>query len=135
MQHSSPSQSHCTQVPIKVQHRLAKRRAIRRKRVDLECGCSYYVHINCHNHGFTHRGIHHCSSGNEWRVYLGSPKSPVFQDPQPRPKATPHEPRHHPHQGPVQSQPQEGAGDNEVFLGLEDPHSFTSSDWAFLKSL
>ncbi|UWT60801.1 transcription activator protein [Papaya leaf crumple virus] len=135
MQHSSPSQSHCTQVPIKVQHRLAKRRAIRRKRVDLECGCSYYVHINCHNHGFTHRGIHHCSSSNEWRVYLGGSKSPLFQDPQPRPKATQHEPRHHQHQGPVQSQPQEESGDNEVFLGLEDPHSFTSSDLAFLKSL
>nr|QBO66515.1 transcription activator protein [Papaya leaf crumple virus]QBO66567.1 transcriptional activator protein [Papaya leaf crumple virus] len=132
---SSPSKTHCTQVPIKVQHRLAKRRAIRRKRVDLKCGCSYYVHLNCHNHGFTHRGIPHCSSSNEWRVYLGDSKSPLFQDPQPRPQATQHEPQHHLNQGPVQSQPQETAGDNEVFLGLEDPHSFTSSDLAFLKSL
>nr|WNV28807.1 TrAP [Papaya leaf curl virus] len=43
MRSSSPSKDHFTQVPIKVQHRTAKRRAIRRKRVDLNCGCSYYV--------------------------------------------------------------------------------------------
>nr|CDR32842.1 Transcriptional Activator Protein [Catharanthus yellow mosaic virus]CRL92714.1 Transcriptional activator protein [Cathranthus yellow vein mosaic virus] len=135
MQPSSPSKAHYTQVPIKVRHRAAKRRAIRRKRVDLNCGCSYYVHINCHNHGFTHRGIHHCSSSREWRVYLGDSKSPLFQDNRTPQQATQHEPRHHQHQGPVQSQPQEETGDNEVFLGLEDPHSFTSSNWAFLKSL
>nr|QBO66546.1 transcriptional activator protein [Papaya leaf crumple virus] len=135
MQNSSPSQSHCTQVPIKVQHRAAKRRAIRRKREDLECGCSYYVHINCHNHGFPHKGTHHCSSGNEWRVYLAGPKSHIFQSPQPRPKAIFHEPRHHPPQSPVQSQPQEGTGDTDVFFGLEDLHSFTTSDRALLKSL
>ncbi|ADQ13208.1 AC2 protein [Papaya leaf crumple virus-Panipat 8 [India:Panipat:Papaya:2008]] len=135
MQHSSPSQSHCTQVPIKVQHRLAKRRAFRRKRVDLECGCSYYVHINCHNHGFTHRGIHHCRSCNEWRVYLGNPKSPLFQDNRTPQQAVPNEGRHHLRSDTIQSQPQEETGDNELFLGLEDPHSFTSSDLAFLKSL
>nr|WNP90997.1 transcriptional activator protein [Citharexylum leaf curl virus] len=135
MQPSSPSRAHSTQVPIKVQHRAAKRRAIRRKRVDLNCGCSYYVHINCHNHGFTHRGTHHCSSGDEWRVYLGGSKSPLFQDHRAPQQAILHEPRHHPPQSPVQPQPQEGTGDNEVLLGLDDLHSFTTSDWAFLKSL
>nr|AIO11245.1 transcription activator protein [Papaya leaf crumple virus] len=135
MPHSSPSGGHSTQVPIKVQHRLAKRRTVRSRRVDLECGCSYYIHINCHNHGFTHRGIHHCSSSREWRVYLGNTKSPVFQDPQPRPNAPIHEPRHHRPPDPVQSQPEEGSGDTQVFPGLQDLHSFTSSDLAFLKSL
>ncbi|AIO11240.1 transcriptional activator protein [Begomovirus andrographis] len=132
---SSPSKAHSTQVPIKVRHRAAKRRAIRRKRVDLPCGCSYYVHINCHNHGFTHRGVHHCSSGREWRVYLGDSKSPVFQDNTTPQQAIPNEPRHHQHPDPVQSQPEEGSGDTQVFSGLQDLHSFTSSDWAFLKSI
>nr|CDG50411.1 AC2 [Cotton leaf curl Burewala virus]CDG50417.1 Transcriptional Activator protein [Cotton leaf curl Burewala virus]CDG50423.1 Transcriptional Activator protein [Cotton leaf curl Burewala virus]CDG50443.1 Transcriptional Activator protein [Cotton leaf curl Burewala virus]CDG50448.1 Transcriptional Activator protein [Cotton leaf curl Burewala virus] len=36
MQSSSLSKDHCTQLPIKVQHREAKRRS-RRRRVDLEC--------------------------------------------------------------------------------------------------
>ncbi|QBP05524.1 transcriptional activator protein [Papaya leaf curl Lucknow virus 2] len=134
MQNSSPSQSHCTQVPIKVQHRLAKQGTIRRS-VDLEGGCSYYVPSACHNHGFTHRGTHHCSSGNEWGVYLEGPKSPIFQVLRPRPKAIFHEPRHHHSPDPVQSQPQEGTEDTEVFFGLKNLHGFTTSDRAFLKSL
>ncbi|QJW82788.1 TrAP [Macroptilium bright yellow interveinal virus] len=74
--------SSLTPPSIKIQHRAAKKRqrAIRRRRIDLECGCSIYVHINCRGHGFTHRGTHHCSSSREWRVYLGDIKSPVFQD-------------------------------------------------------
>nr|QBY34639.1 transcriptional activator protein [Chilli leaf curl virus] len=135
MQPSSPSQSHCTQVPIKVQHRAAKRRAIRRKRVDLEGGCSYYVHISCHNHGFTHRGTHHCSSSREWRVYLEGPKFPIFQSNRARQQAIPDEPRHHHRQSPVQPQPQESAGDTQVFHGLPDLHDLTTSDWSFLRSL
>nr|AWK29921.1 transcription activator protein [Tomato leaf curl Gujarat virus] len=134
MRHSSPSQSHCTQVPIKVQHKLAKTWTIRR-RVDLECGCSYYVPSTCHNHGFTHRGTHHCSSGNEWRVYLAGPKSPIFQNLRARPPAILDEPRHHHRQSTVQSQPQESVGDTEVFSGLQNLDDLTTSDWSFLKSI
>nr|AIY68262.1 AC2 protein [Euphorbia yellow leaf curl virus] len=134
MRHSSPSRAHSTQVPIKVQHRAAKR-AIRRKRVDLNCGCSYYVHINCHNHGFTHRGTHHCSSSSEWRVYLEDSKSPLFQDlraPQP---AISHEPRHHHRPDTVQSQPEESTGDSQMFPSLPNLDDLTASDWSFLKGL
>nr|AXE43634.1 TrAP protein [Croton yellow vein mosaic virus] len=78
MRPSSPSKAHSTQVPIKVQHKIAKK-GIRRRRVDLPCGCSYFISIACHNHGFTHRGTHHCRSSREWRVYLGDSKSPYFK--------------------------------------------------------
>ncbi|ALL25615.1 AC2 [Passionfruit leaf distortion virus] len=76
MRSSSPSNP----PSIKIAHRQAKRRAIRRRRIDLQCGCSIYFHIGCTGHGFTHRGVHHCTSGREWRVYLGDRKSPIFQD-------------------------------------------------------
>nr|AGZ95250.1 C2 [Papaya leaf curl Guandong virus] len=132
MQNSSPSQGHSTQVPIKVQHRIAKKKTIRRRRVDLNCGCTYYLSINCHNDGFTHRGIHHCSSSREWRVYLDGTKSPIFQDNRPQEQARQHEPRHHPITHQVQPQPEESIGDAPVFSGLPDLDSFTSSDLAFL---
>nr|QPN01203.1 Transcriptional activator protein [Chilli leaf curl India virus]UTQ10896.1 AC2 [Chilli leaf curl India virus] len=135
MQPSSPSKAHSTQVPIKVQHRAAKRRAIRRKRVDLNCGCSYYVHINCHNHGFTHRGTHHCSSGDEWRVYLGGSKSPLFQDHRAPQPAIPDEQRHHNRPSTVQPQPEESVGDSQMFPSLPNLDDFTASDWSFLKGL
>nr|ARM20156.1 transcriptional activator [Jacquemontia yellow vein virus] len=80
MQNSSSS----TPPSIEPKHRIAKKRAVRRRRIDLDCGCSIYISINCRNHGFTHRGTHHCSSGKEWRVYLEGTKSPLFQDIQPR---------------------------------------------------
>ncbi|ADW10638.1 transactivator protein [Sida micrantha mosaic virus-[snap bean:Brazil:2003]] len=72
--------SSSTPPSIKPRHRIAKKRAIRRRRVDLECGCCLYQHLNCTGHGFPHRGIHNCTSGREWRIYLGDNKSPVFQD-------------------------------------------------------
>lgn len=64
---------------IKSAHRIAKSRG-RRKRLDLQCGCSYYFHTNCYNYGFTHRGLHYCNSSTEWRSYLGIKKSIVFED-------------------------------------------------------
>ncbi|CAF29512.1 AC2 protein [Horsegram yellow mosaic virus] len=81
MRNSTPSKNHSSPPSIKAQHRVAKKRAIRRSRIDLTCGCSYYIHINCRNYGFSHRGQHHCSSTQEWRLYLGGAKSPLFQDP------------------------------------------------------
>nr|AZB48722.1 transcriptional activator protein [Clerodendron yellow mosaic virus] len=135
MQNSSPSKSHSSQVPIKVQHRIAKRRAFRRKRVDLNCGYSYYVSHNCHNHGFTHRGVHHCSSSNEWRVYLGGSKSPLFQDPKPPGPTILPEPRHNSNPDPVQPQPEESTGTTQMLANLPDLDEFNSSDWAFLTGL
>nr|QBY34631.1 transcriptional activator protein [Croton yellow vein mosaic virus] len=134
MQTSSPSQAHCTQVPIKVQHKLVKK-AIRRRRVDLPCGCSYFIYIACHNHGFTHRGTHHCSSSTEWGVYLEDSKSPIFQDNRPPPQAIFNEPRHHHRSDPVQSQPQESVEDTQMFPSLQDLDRLTASDRSFLKSL
>ncbi|AEA76847.1 TrAP [Chilli leaf curl Salem virus-India [India/Salem/2008]] len=134
MQSSSPSQAHYTQVPIKVLHRQSKR-SIRRKRVDLECGCSYYLHINCRNHGFTHRGTHHCSSGNEWRQYLAGPKSPLFQHPQPRQPTIQLDNRPHNYQSPVQPQPSESVGDTQMFSNLPNLDDLTASDWSFLKGI
>nr|QBZ28516.1 ORF5 [Sida yellow mosaic China virus] len=131
----SPSKSHSIPVPIKVQHREAKKRPIRRRRVDLPCGCSYYFGLNCANHGFSHRGTHHCNSGREWRVYLDGQKSPVFQD-NPAPRETVlDEPRRHHSPSPVQLQPEESVGDTQMFSNLPNLDSFTSSDLAFLKSI
>nr|ACA96971.1 AC2 [Cotton leaf curl Burewala virus]ACA96977.1 AC2 [Cotton leaf curl Burewala virus]ACA96983.1 AC2 [Cotton leaf curl Burewala virus]ACC78736.1 TrAP [Cotton leaf curl Burewala virus]ACC78748.1 TrAP [Cotton leaf curl Burewala virus] len=134
MQSSSLSKDHCTQLPIKVQHREAKRRS-RRRRVDLECGCSYYLSINCHNHGFTHRGTHHCSSSREWRIYLAGSKSPLFQDHQPRQPSIHDEYGHTHDQDPVQSQPEESVGDTQMFHSFPNLDDLTASDWSFLKGL
>ncbi|AGS12475.1 AC2 protein [Hedyotis uncinella yellow mosaic virus] len=135
MQNSSPSQNHCTQVPIKVQHRIAKKKPIRRRRVDLPCGCTYCLSIDCNSHGFTHRGTHHCSSSREWRVYLDNQKSPIFQDIPTRRETIPHEQRHNQGPSPIQPQPEESIGTTPVFSNLPDLDSFTSSDLAFLKSI
>ncbi|CAI45390.1 AC2 protein [Senecio yellow mosaic virus] len=132
MQPSSFSQNHFT--PIKVIHKQAKK-PIRRKRIDLPCGCSIYRTINCEHHGFTHRGVHHCSSSNEWRTYLGNHKSPIFQDPQPPTAAIQRKPRHYPYPNTVQPQPQEGVGDSQMLSQLEDIHSLTTSDIAFLEGI
>nr|WLJ59198.1 transcription activator protein (TrAP) [Chilli leaf curl virus] len=134
MQPSSPSRAHSTQVPIKVQHRLAKR-GTRRRRVDLDCGCSYFIALRCHGHGFTHRGTHHCSSGREWRVYLGDNKSTVFQDNRAPPAPIPNEPRHHNSPSTVQSQPEESVGDTPMFSNLPNLDDLTASDWSFLKGI
>ncbi|CBX51440.1 transcritional activation protein [Ageratum leaf curl Cameroon virus] len=135
MRPSSPSTSHSTQVPIKVQHRIAKQKVVRRKRVDLECGCSYFIHINCSNHGFTHRGTHHCASSLEWRFYLGDTKSPVFQDNQPRRETVQLPTRHNNSTNQVQPQPAEGVGDSQVFSELQSLDELTPSDWSFLKGI
>nr|QEL50656.1 transcription activator protein [Cotton leaf curl Gezira virus] len=134
MRPSSPSQIRCTQVPIKVQHREAKKRAIRRRRIDIPCGCTIYVAFTCQDNGFTHRGTHHCASGREWRTYMGNRQSPVFQN----------------HQGDsshargsnnggnanqVQLQPQEGVGDSQMFSQLQGLDDLTASDWSFLKCI
>ncbi|ABS32016.1 AC2 protein [Begomovirus allamandae] len=131
MQHSSPSRSHS--IPVKVQHRIAKHRPIRRRRLDLPCGCSIYKAINRADHGFTHRGEHHCGSSKEWRIYLDGAKSPLFQDHGTHQEDVLQEPRHHPCPSQIQPQPQEATGDSQVLPELEDLHSLTSSDLAFLK--
>ncbi|QGA69868.1 transactivator protein [Ocimum mosaic virus] len=141
MPSSSPSRVPYTpiqQVPIKVQHKIAKqtkRTTIRRKRIDLRCGCSYFLSIDCHNHGFSHRGEYHCSSVNEWRLYLRRAESPIFQNSIPPQQTIPDGTRHNCGPSQIQPQPQEGVGDSEVFSDLQDLHSFTTSDIAFLKSI
>nr|QQL11677.1 transcription activator protein [Cherry tomato leaf curl virus] len=134
MRPSSPSKAHYTQVPIKVQHRLAKKKT-RRRQVDLPCGCSYFIALACHDHGFTHRGTHHCSSSREWRVYLGDSKSPLFQDNKASQPAIPDEPRHHHRPSTVQSQPEESVGDTQMFPSLPNLDDLTAPDWSFLKGI
>ncbi|ABP04006.1 transactivator protein [Radish leaf curl virus] len=134
MRPSSPSKAHSTQVPIKVQHRHAKK-GNRRRRVDLPCGCSYFIALACHNYGFTHRGTHHCSSSREWRVYLGDSKSPVFQDNRTPQPSIHNERRHNQSPNTVQLQPEESVGDAQVFSSLPNLDDFTASDWSFLKGL
>nr|AHG94960.1 transcription activator protein [Cotton leaf curl Burewala virus] len=134
MQSSSLWKDRCTQLPIKVQH-MEPIRLNRRMSVYLECGCSYYLSINCHNHGFTHRGTHHCSSSREWRIYLGSSKSPLFQDHQPRQPSIHDEYGYTHDQDPVQSQPEESVGDTQMFHSFPNLDDLTASDWSFLKGL
>nr|AIE76343.1 transactivator protein [Chilli leaf curl virus] len=134
MRPSSPSKAHSTQVPIKVQHRLAKK-GTRRRQGDPLCGSLFGREWRCFDNESTHRGTHHCSSSREFRVYLGDNKSPVFQDiraPQP---AIPEEPRHHHRADTVQSQPEESVGDTQMFSNLPNLDDLTASDWSFLKGI
>uniref|UniRef100_A0FEN8 Transcriptional activator protein n=1 Tax=Tomato leaf curl New Delhi virus-Papaya [India:New Delhi:Papaya:2005] TaxID=910427 RepID=A0FEN8_9GEMI len=134
MQSSSHSKNHS--IPVaKTSLPQKKKKSIRRRRVDLPCGCSYYISINCHDHGFTHRGVHHCGSYREWRIYLGNSKSPVFQDNRTPQPAISHEPRHHHRTDTIQSQPEESIGDTQMFSSLPNLDDLTASDWSFLKGL
>nr|AGH29726.1 transactivating protein [Tomato chlorotic mottle virus] len=120
--------SSSTPPSIKVQHRAAKKRAIRRRRIDLQCGCSIFVHIDCAGHGFTHRGTHHCTSGREWRVYLGNIKSPLFQDVQRR-GHTIQEDQSLPRPNTVQPQPEESTGSPQGLSQLPNLDDIPESFW------
>nr|QRY03922.1 AC2 protein [Tomato leaf curl New Delhi virus] len=134
MQSSSHSKNHS--IPVaKTSLPQKKKKSIRRRRVDLPCGCSYYISINCHDHGFTHRGIHHCGSSREWRIYLGNSKSPVFQIFATRQQALPNTTRHHQDSNTIQSQPAESPGTSQVFSNFQNLDGLTPSDWDFLESL
>nr|UZH24582.1 transcriptional activator protein [Chayote yellow mosaic virus]UZH24588.1 transcriptional activator protein [Chayote yellow mosaic virus]UZH24594.1 transcriptional activator protein [Chayote yellow mosaic virus] len=132
---STHSPSRSTQVPIKVQHRIGKKKAIRRKRIDLDCGCSFYLHIDCALNGFAHRGTHHCASSAEFRLHMGADKSPLFQDCRPHREAVQLGPRHIINSNPVQPQPPESVGDSQMFPELPSLDDLTSSDWSFLASI
>ncbi|CAJ87649.1 AC2 protein [Siegesbeckia yellow vein Guangxi virus] len=136
MQPSSPSTAHSTPVPIKVQHKIAKKKKVtRRRRIDLDCGCTVYIGIHCANNGFTHRGTHHCSSGTEWRVYLDGSKSPIFQDNRSPQQAIQQRPRQDYNPDTIQLQPENSAGDSQMLSDFRSLDSLTSSDMAFLKSI
>ncbi|AFQ93628.1 transactivator protein [Bean white chlorosis mosaic virus] len=127
MRSSSPS----TPPSIKKKHREAKKRSVRRRRIDLECGCSIYFHIGCTGHGFTHRGTHHCTSGGEWRVYLGDRKSPLFQTIQGR-GPTLHEHQDIQRANTVQPQPQESIGSPQSLPELPSLDDIPDSFWVDL---
>ncbi|AYE20638.2 translational activator protein [Melon yellow mosaic virus] len=134
MQSSSHSKNHS--IPVaKTSLPQKRKRNVRRRRVDLPCGCSYYMSINCHDHGFTHRGVHHCGSNREWRVYLGSSKSPIFQNIEARQQTIPNTTRHHQSPNPVQLQPEESVGTSQVCSNFPNLDGLTPSDWDFLESL
>ncbi|AAD09667.1 transactivator protein [Tomato mottle Taino virus] len=124
MRCSSPSQP----PSIKIAHRQGKKRAIRRRRVDLQCGCSIYFHLNCAGHGFTHRGTHHCTSGGEWRVYLGNTKSPLFQDVQSRGLAV-HQNQGIPRTNTIQPQPEESVASPQSLPELPSLDDIDDSFW------
>nr|AGH29828.1 transactivating protein [Tomato common mosaic virus] len=119
--------SSSTPPSIKLGHRIAKR-APRRRRIDLNCGCSLYVNLNCSNYGFTHRGTHHCASGREWRLYMGANKSPLFQDVPSR-----GHPVHHDQSVPcpntVQPQPEESIGSPQGISQLPSLDDIPDSFW------
>ncbi|APB03056.1 TrAP [Common bean severe mosaic virus] len=127
---SSPLKNLSSPPKIKPRHRYAKKQ-IRRRRIDLQCGCSIYIHINCRNNGFTHRGTHHCSSGDEWRLYLGGSKSPLFQDNQSR-ETTLHTHDGVPHTSPSQPQPEESVGSPQSLLQFPSLDDIDDSFWADL---
>nr|AWX66804.1 transcriptional activator protein [Pepper huasteco yellow vein virus] len=127
---TSPSKKLSSPPAIKLRHRFAKRQT-RRRRIDLACGCSIYIHINCANNGFTHRGTHHCSSSSEWRFYMGASKSPIFQN------EVSGDPNVHTQQGVShsgQSQPQheESAGSPQSLLQLPSLDDVDDDFWADL---
>ncbi|UFT26613.1 transactivator protein [Rhynchosia mottle virus] len=125
---SSPLRNRSSPPSIKPRHSYAKRQT-RRKRIDLNCGCSIYVHINCANHGFTHRGTHHCCSSKEWRFYLGGSKSPIFQDNQ---SGAAHVHTNHgvPHSDTLQPQPAESVGSPQSLSKFPSLDDIDDSFWA-----
>ncbi|ADF58309.1 transactivator protein TrAP [Okra yellow mosaic Mexico virus - [Herissantia:Colima 1]] len=129
MQSSSPSYP----PSIKLAHRQAKRKSIRRRRIDLECGCSIYFHIGCTGHGFTHRGTHHCTSGREWRLYLGDRKSPIFQDVPSRGTIV-YENQSIPRSDTVQPQPEESVASPQSLPELPSLDDIDDSFWVNLFS-
>nr|WBQ68027.1 transcriptional activator protein [Squash leaf curl China virus] len=134
MQSSSQLKNHS--IPVaKESLPKKKKKSIRRRRIDLQCGCTYYMSINCHDHGFTHRGVHHCGSRNEWRVYLERPKSTLFQNIETRQQTLPGRPRHNQSADNVQPQSAESSGDSQMFSNLPNLDGLTPSDWDFLESL
>nr|UOL66053.1 transcriptional activator protein [Squash leaf curl China virus]UOL66061.1 transcriptional activator protein [Squash leaf curl China virus]UOL66069.1 transcriptional activator protein [Squash leaf curl China virus] len=134
MQSSSQSKNHS--IPVaKASLPKIKKKNIRRRRIDLPCGCSYYMSINCHDHGFTHRGVHHCGSSREWRVYLGSSKSPLFQNNETRHQTLSRGTRHNQSACNVQPQPAESTGASQMCSNVPDLDGLTPSDWDFLESL
>nr|CRI68246.1 Transcriptional activator protein [Pepper golden mosaic virus] len=120
--------SSSTLPPIKAQHRIAKKRPIRRRRIDLNCGCSIFIHINCANNGFTHRGEHHCTSGREFRFYLGGSKSPIFQDTS-RGGPVVHQNQDIPHRSPVQPQPTSSISSPQGIPPFPSLDDFDESFW------
>nr|QSX72081.1 AC2 protein [Squash leaf curl China virus]QSX72097.1 AC2 protein [Squash leaf curl China virus] len=134
MQSSSQSKNHS--IPVaKASQPQTKKKNIRRRRIDLPCGCSYYMSINCHDHGFTHRGVHHCGSSREWRVYLGDSKSPIFQNIKTRHQTLFKGTRHNKGAGNVQPQPEESTGASQMCDNFPDLDGLTTADWDFLESL
>nr|AGT98647.1 transcriptional activator protein [Squash leaf curl China virus] len=134
MQSSSQSKNHSIPVAKESLH-PKKKKAIRRRRIDLPCGCSYYMSINCHDHGFTHKGVHHCGSSREWRVYLGSSKSPIFQNNKTRYQTVSRRTRHNQSADNVQPQSAESTGASQMCSNVPDLDGLTPSDWDFLESL
>nr|AEX55203.1 transcription activator protein [Squash leaf curl China virus] len=134
MQSSSQSKNHSIPVAKESLH-PRKKKNIRRRRIDLPCGCSYYMSIDCHDHGFTHRGIHHCGSSRGWRVYLGSSKSPIFQNNKTRYQTVPNRTRHNQSADNVQPQPAESTGASQMCSNVPNLDGLTPSDWDFLESL
>uniref|UniRef100_A1DRZ4 Transcriptional activator protein n=1 Tax=Tomato leaf curl New Delhi virus - [Potato] TaxID=270145 RepID=A1DRZ4_9GEMI len=134
MQSLSHSKNHS--IPVaKTSLPQKKKKSIRRRRVDLQCGCTYYISINYHDHGFTHRGVHHCGSSREWRIYLGNSKSPVFQNFETQQQTLPKTARHHQYSNIIQPQPAESPGTSQVFSNFQNLDGLTPSDWDFLESL
>ncbi|AGK29967.1 transcriptional activator protein [Jatropha mosaic Lucknow virus] len=91
--------------------------------------------INCANHGFTHRGTHHCSSFEQWRLYLDGPKSSVLPAHQSHEPALLSGPGHHTPPNTIQPQSQASTTDTQVLPELQSLDSFTDSDWDILTSL
>nr|ALQ10810.1 AC2 [West African Asystasia virus 1] len=108
-----------TPVPIKVSHRLAKKRRQRRKTINLRCGCAFLISESCTDYGFSHRGIHHCSSSAEWNILLGTEESNIHNDNRTHRQTIQHEPRHTEHPNQVQPQPEEGFRDSQMLFELQ----------------
>nr|QEY87973.1 transcriptional activator [Tomato leaf curl Palampur virus] len=133
MHSSLHSRDHSTPV-AKTSRPKKKKKNIRRRRVDLQCGCSYYISITCHDHGFGPREIHPCGPSKGWREFLDRSNSPVFHHFETPQETLPHQPRHYNSPNTVQPQPEESTGASQVFSNIPDLDGLTPSDWAFLES-
>ncbi|AAM12386.1 transactivator protein Trap [Sida yellow mosaic virus] len=121
--------SSSTPPSIKPRHRAAKRRGTRRRRIDLACGCSIYVHINCSNDGIHAPRELITVPQAENGVYIwGDNKSPVFQD-IPRRGPVVHDDQSVPRTDTVQPQPQESIGSPQGIPELPSLDDISDSFW------
>ncbi|AEI91431.1 transcriptional regulator [West African Asystasia virus 1] len=118
-----------TPVPIKVSHRLAKKRRQRRKTINLRCGCAFLISESCTDYGFSHRGVHHCTSSKQWHIHLGDQESTTHEGNTVRPNTIQQPVQHHTPADQIQPQPEASIGTTQMLHELPSLDDFLEFEY------